>query len=244
LRGHERGLYIWRKLRNSVIKGNIIYIDGHFLPYYGMYPIIKGWHGVRRIPMKGSYNFIGVDDKFTPWIFLIRFSSEDLLQKIPEIVEKAKKIGHEIGLSDEEIEDLIVIFDREGYSAELYRFLDGKDRKNKKRRAIFISWAKYYGYSKEKGKGKIYIKREGVVIRMRNREALIRVPNVLNKLKNQDWQNFEVEWKGTPGTRNFIYQTVETDQSDKVKIRDVAPGAKTDPGGAIRPKMRMRREFE
>ncbi len=194
--------------------------------------------------MKGSYNFIGVDDKFTPWIFLIRFSSEDLLQKIPEIVEKAKKIGHEIGLSDEEIEDLIVIFDREGYSAELYRFLDGKDRKNKKRRAIFISWAKYYGYSKEKGKGKIYIKREGVVIRMRNREALIRVPNVLQKLKDQNWQNFELEWKGTPGTRNFIYQTVETDQSGKVKIRDIAPAAKTDRGGAIRPKMRMRREFE
>ena len=130
-------------LKSGIAKYGVLYIDGHFLPYYGMYPITKGWHGVRKIPMKGSYNFIGVDDKFTPWIFLIRSSSEDLLQKIPEIVEKAKKIGDEIGLSDEEIEDLIVIFDREGYSAELYRFLDGKDRKDKKRRAIFISWAKY-----------------------------------------------------------------------------------------------------
>lgn len=130
-------------LKSGIAKYGVLYIDGHFLPYYGMYPITKGWHGVRKIPMKGSYNFIGVDDKFTPWIFLIRSSSEDLLQKIPEIVEKAKKIGDEIGLSDEEIEDLIVIFDREGYSAELYRFLDGKDRKDKKRRVIFISWAKY-----------------------------------------------------------------------------------------------------
>jgi len=93
--------------------------------------------------MKGSYNFIAVDDRFNPWIFLIRSSSEDLLQKIPEIVEKAKKIGHEIGLSTEEIENLIVIFDREGYSAELYRFLDGRDRENRNRRVIFISWAKY-----------------------------------------------------------------------------------------------------
>jgi hypothetical protein len=130
-------------LKSGIAKWGVLYIDGHFLPYYGMYPITKGWHGVRRIPMKGSYNFIGVDDKFTPWIFLVRSSSEDLLQKIPELLEKAKKIGHEIGLNDEETEDLIVIFDREGYSAELYRFLDGKDRKNKKRRAIFISWAKY-----------------------------------------------------------------------------------------------------
>jgi transposase len=130
-------------LKTGIAKWGVLYIDGHFLPYYGIYPITKGWHGVRKIPMKGSYNFIGVDDKFTPWIFLVRSSSEDLLQKIPEILEKAKKIGHEIGLSDEVIEDLIVIFDREGYSAELYRFLDGKDRKDKKRRAIFISWAKY-----------------------------------------------------------------------------------------------------
>ncbi len=93
--------------------------------------------------MKGSYNFIGVDDKFTPWIFLVRSSSEDLLQKIPEILEKAKKIGRDIGLSDEVIDNLILVFDREGYSAELYRLIDGNDRKDKKRRAIFISWAKY-----------------------------------------------------------------------------------------------------
>lgn len=130
-------------LKSGIAKWGVLYIDGHFLPYYGIYPITKGWHGVRKIPMKGSYNFIGVDDKFTPWIFLVRSSSEDLLQKIPEILEKAKKIGRDIGLSDEVIDDLILVFDREGYSAELYRFLDGKDRKDKKRRAIFITWAKY-----------------------------------------------------------------------------------------------------
>jgi len=59
-------------LKAGIGEYGVIYIDGHFLPYYGMYPIIEGWHGVRRIPMKGCYNFIGVDDKFTPWIFLIR----------------------------------------------------------------------------------------------------------------------------------------------------------------------------
>jgi transposase len=126
-------------LMTGIAKWGVLYIDGHFMPYYGIYPISKGWHGVRKIPMKGSYNFIGVDATFTPWIFLVRSSSEDLLQKIPEILEKAQKIGHEIGLSNE----LIVIFDREGYSAELYRYFDGRDRKDKKRRAIFISWAKY-----------------------------------------------------------------------------------------------------
>ena len=130
-------------LKSGIAKWGVLYIDGHFLPYYGMYPISKGWHGVRKIPMKGSYNFIGVDDKFNPWIFLIRSSSEDLLQKIPEIIEKAKRLCNDIGLIEGEEDNLIVIFDREGYSSELYRFLDGMDTKDHKRRAIFISWAKY-----------------------------------------------------------------------------------------------------
>ena len=36
---------------------------------------------------------LAVDERFAPWLFLIRSSSEDLLQKIPELIEKAKRIG-------------------------------------------------------------------------------------------------------------------------------------------------------
>ena len=109
----------------------------------GCYPISKGWHGVRQMPMKGSYNFLAVDERFTPWLFLIRSCSEDLLQKIPELIEKAKRIGEQAGVSRERLDKLIVVFDREGYSAELYRYLEGKDQGEGKRRALFISWAKY-----------------------------------------------------------------------------------------------------
>ncbi len=72
--------------------------------------------------MKGSYNFIGVDAKFTPWIFLVRSSSEDLLQKIPELLEKAKRIGRDIGLSDQVVDDLILVFDREGLQRRIIQF--------------------------------------------------------------------------------------------------------------------------
>src|SRR2546430_4207652 len=120
-----------------------MYIDGHFLPYYGLYPISKGWHGVRQMPMKGSYNFLAVDERFAPWLFLIRSSSEDLLQKIPELIEKAKRIGEQAGVSRQRLGQLIVVFDREGYSAELYRYLDGQDQGAGQRRALFVSWAKY-----------------------------------------------------------------------------------------------------
>ena len=130
-------------LQSGLAQWGVMYIDGHFMPYYGMFPITKGWHGVRQVPMKGSDNFLVVDERFTPWLFLIRSSSEDLLQKIPELIEKAKRLGEQAGVSRQRLDQLIVVFDREGYSAELYRYLDGRDQAEGKRRALFISWAKY-----------------------------------------------------------------------------------------------------
>ena len=130
-------------LKSELAAWGVRYIDGHFMPYYGLHPISKGWHGVRQVPMKGSYNFLAVDEQFTPWLFLIRSCSEDLLQKIPELIEKAKRIGEQAGVSRERLDQLIVLFDREGYSAEIYRYLEGKDQGEGKRRALFISWAKY-----------------------------------------------------------------------------------------------------
>jgi hypothetical protein len=131
-------------LQSGLAQWGVMYIDGHFMPYYGMFSITKGWHGVRQVPMKGSYNFLVVDERSTPWLFLIRSSSEDLLRKIPELIEKAKRLGEQAGVNQERLDKLIVVFDREGYSAELYRYLDGRDQgEGKKRRALFISWAKY-----------------------------------------------------------------------------------------------------
>jgi transposase len=130
-------------LQSGLAQWGVMYIDGHFMPYYGLYPITKGWHGVRQVAMKGSYNFLVVDERFSPWLFLIRSSSEDLLQKIPELIEKAKRLAEQAGVSPERLDQLIVVFDREGYSAELYRYLDGRDQGEGKRRALFISWAKY-----------------------------------------------------------------------------------------------------
>lgn len=141
-------------LKKDVARWGVLYIDGHFFPYYGMLSIVKGWHGVRKIPMKGSYHFLAVDEEFVPWIFLVRSSSEDLLEKIPEIIEKAKRIAKIAGLPDEQLENMIVIFDREGYSGKLYSYLDGREIDGGKGRVLFISWAKYtkwvYEISEEK----------------------------------------------------------------------------------------------
>jgi len=100
-----------------------------------------------------------------------------------------------------------------------------------------------YGYSEEKGTGKVYISQEGVTIKMRDREAVIKVPDIMKKMKGQNWQNFEVEWKGTPGARMFRYQTIETDENGNVIVRDCAPGAKTDPSGSVIPVMRKSEKY-
>jgi transposase len=129
-------------LQHGLAQRDVMYIDGHFMPYYGIYPISKGWHGVRQMPMKGSYNFLVVDEEFCPWLFLVRASSEDLLQKIPELIAKAQRLASEAGCAESKM-PLVVLFDREGYSAELYRQLEGNEDSERKGRVIFISWAKY-----------------------------------------------------------------------------------------------------
>jgi len=130
-------------LREGLVKWGVLYIDAHFLPYHGKYPVSKGWHGVRQIAMKGSYHFLGVDEQFLPWIFLVRSSAEDLLEKIPEMIEKAKNAAHRAGIEQQAADEMVVVFDREGFSGPLYGYLDGRDRDDKRKRAFFVSWAKY-----------------------------------------------------------------------------------------------------
>src|SRR5947208_2413271 len=71
-------------LQSGLAAWGVMYIDGHFLPYYGLYPISKGWHGVRQMPMKGSYNFLAVDERFAPWLFLLdqlRYLLQQILRR-------------------------------------------------------------------------------------------------------------------------------------------------------------------
>ena len=144
-------------LKKGLVKWGVMYIDGQFLPYYGMQAIKMGWYTTRNIPLKGGYNFMSIDNDYNPFLFLIRPSSEDLLDKIPEIIIKAKKIAKETGVDEK---GMTVIFDREGYSAELFRKLSDK---KEEAHAQFISWAKYADkwvndYKEEEFKNSVMVK--------------------------------------------------------------------------------------
>jgi len=155
-------------LKNGLVKFGVLYIDGQFWPYHGIQEINMGYDTVRDKTMKGSYNFIAVDEKFNPVIFLVRASSEDLLDKISEIINKVREIAKQIGIDSKE---LIVIFDREGYCAELFRILDCENvgetvtHTRVDEKVKFISWAKYadqwvYEFSEEEFKNTATVKYE------------------------------------------------------------------------------------
>ncbi len=124
-------------LKEGLIKWRVGYADGHFDPYQGMQKIAMGWHTVRNKPMKGGENFILTDEEFNPIIFMIRPSTYDLLEILPELIIKAKKIAKELGYDENK---LAVLFDREGYSAELFTQFDNKEDDAS---VIFITWGKY-----------------------------------------------------------------------------------------------------
>lgn len=141
--------YLKMGLANCIV----VYIDGHFLPYWGIEIIRKGFHTIRDMPMKGSYNFIANDEDFNPIIFLIRSSDEGLIRKVPEIINKLKKLAKEIDL---DVKDMTVIFDRGGFSAELFRWLDDREGQGQNK-VNFYTWGKNIDDWVKKFKGEEFI---------------------------------------------------------------------------------------
>ena len=118
-------------LKSGLVQWGVFYIDGHFWPYYGMLVITRGWHGVQEKAIKGSYQFLAVDERFNPFLFMLTPSSEDLLEKIPEMIEAGRRLGREVGIK---VEDMTVVLTGKD-TAELFRKLDAMAPKVK-----FVTW--------------------------------------------------------------------------------------------------------
>ena len=134
--------------KNGLATWGIAYADDHFDPYHGKERISKGFFTTHNKVLKGSYQCFVTDERFNPILFLLRPCSEDFIPRIPEVIRKMRKIAREIGMKEEEIKTLIVIFDRGAYSADLFRILDEghqelEEEKDKEIKVIFITWAKY-----------------------------------------------------------------------------------------------------
>jgi hypothetical protein len=115
-----------RLLEQDRIDREVFFIDGHFLPYYGLQVIAKGYFTVRRLAMKGN-ELYAITDLQGRALFFITESNE--IDFRPIIAQSAAK------LLDLGIDRPILVFDRGGYGVHFFKELD--------QTADFITWAKY-----------------------------------------------------------------------------------------------------
>jgi len=117
-----------RLLELNRIDTEVFFIDGHFLPYYGLQVIAKGYFTVRRLAMKGNELYAVTDLSGKPLFFITESNEIDFRPIIGRCAEK---------LIDYGIDRPMLVFDRGGYGIHFFKQLSEK--------ADFVTWAKYVG---------------------------------------------------------------------------------------------------
>lgn len=115
-------------LQRNFIDREVFFIDGHFLPYYGLNIIAKGYYTVRRLAMRGNELYSITDLQGRPLFFITESNEIDFRPIINRSALKLRQYG---------IERPILVFDRGGYGAHFFTQLDPI--------ADFVTWAKYVG---------------------------------------------------------------------------------------------------
>ncbi|PXF59422.1 MAG: hypothetical protein C4B59_11450 [Candidatus Methanogaster sp.] len=117
-----------RLLQQGQIDPEVFFIDGHFLPYYGLKVIAKGYFTVRRLAMRGNELYAVTDLQRKPLFFFTESNEIDFRPIISRAADKLIELG---------ISRPMLVFDRGGYGVHFFSDLSEK--------ADFITWAKYLG---------------------------------------------------------------------------------------------------
>jgi len=138
-----------RYLNLEPVWEGLYYVDGHFCPYYGQHPTPRGWDPHRRLAAKGHTDSYVHDAQGRVLFFLSQPLNNSLARAIPLLVEEIRRVHGEGPFA--------LVFDRGGYSGELFRFLKREGigfitylKGRKKRKHIPIekfqaSWFKFEG---------------------------------------------------------------------------------------------------
>ena len=113
-------------LEQHRIDPEVFFIDGHFLPYYGLHVIAKGYYTVRRLAMKGNELYAISDLQGRPLFFMTESNEIDFRPIIYRAADKLIELG---------ITRPILTFDRGGYGIQFFSELIEI--------ADFVTWAKY-----------------------------------------------------------------------------------------------------
>lgn len=122
-----------RFIEHHLASLGVLYIDGHFLPYFGFEPTLKSWYSLRRFAIKGTIQYFANDREQNPLFFIIRPPSVDLIHAIYEMIPFMRKITDK---------PLTLIFDRGGFSQEFFIKL-----KDEYPDITFITWADENSFS-------------------------------------------------------------------------------------------------
>jgi len=120
-------------LKNGLIDIGVLYLDGHPVPYYGRHNTPKKFFSTRNLALKGDQHIYVNGKHGRPFIFKFNDASKKFADLIPEIAADAKSL---IKKETDRDAPLVLVFDREPYSAKLFKKLDDKEH-------IFICWRKW-----------------------------------------------------------------------------------------------------
>jgi len=105
-----------RYVHGDIIELGVLYADGHMKPYYGSRSIGEVWSPLRRMGMPGFQQYFVNDRAGRPLFFLTAQAQErSLVQMLPKLVEHIRSVIGE--------QEFTLVFDRGGYSPELFRIL-------------------------------------------------------------------------------------------------------------------------
>ena len=116
----------------DIVQLGILYLDGHFVPYYGKSQIAKGYFTTRRLALKGNHHYFANDLKGRPIFFRLTSAAVQFTDIIPDMVKDAQELMAENGTQS----PLIVVFDRGGYDSKLFQTLDQMG-------VLYITWRKW-----------------------------------------------------------------------------------------------------
>jgi len=99
-----------KRMQEIIEFSPVVYIDGHFMPYYGSGKTLHGYYPQKRLAMHGREYFFVHDRNGQPVYATISDGYRKMKHYIVDVDEKLKEI---YGVKDKE---LLEIFDRGGYS--------------------------------------------------------------------------------------------------------------------------------
>lgn len=114
------GLLARQYARLGYVRLGVLYLDGHFVPYYGDRKVPKGFFPQRRMRFRGHYQYWACDVRGRPVFLHLEQGFVAFPDVIRQMVRDALTVMREVGESG----PLVVVFDRGGHSKALFRELD------------------------------------------------------------------------------------------------------------------------